>query len=111
MSTDPRIEAAARAVAEKQNVPFVGKKQCGIAEVALAAADAVDPLRNPTDDDIERVEKELYEHRVNGLTCLNHPSTPERQVWCCPCGEHDITESRRKHMARAVVAALRGETG
>ena len=49
MSTDPRIEAAAKAVAEKQNVPFVGKKQCGIAEVALAAADAVDPLRNPTE--------------------------------------------------------------
>lgn len=61
MTADPRIEAAAKALrahgAPTEAFPEDEYDCC--AEVALAAADAVDPLRNPTEDDIDRAAKAL----------------------------------------------------
>lgn len=58
---------------------------------------------------VAKAEKALYEHREGGLSCYDHHPTPDRKIWCCVCGEHEILIDHREHMARAVVAALKGE--
>ena len=93
MSTDPRIEAAAAAVLAS----WTDEKEYGlpyeIAAVALAAADAVHPLRNLTDADIERAAFPL-----DPLAFRGKAHDPDYQVF----------RDRAKATARAVVAALRG---
>lgn len=64
--------------------------------VALAAADAVDPLRNPAPEDIERAAKALHD-----LGCAAHPWPWERR-------DEELQDLYREDV-RAVVAALKGE--
>lgn len=54
---------------------------------------------------VEQLEAILHEHRAGVLTCYDHPPTPERPVWCCVCGEHELLISWRKHVAAAIAAA------
>lgn len=55
----------------------------------------------------ERVVREaLYDHREGALTCYDHLPTPDRALWCCVCGEHEIGTTWRWHVARQIVAAL-----
>lgn len=57
------------------------------------------------ENDAPALERLLYAHRENGLTCYDHPSTPERRVWCCVCGAHDLAVSWRRHLAEQVIRA------
>lgn len=52
---------------------------------------------------MERVETALYEHRLGGLTCYDHPPTSDERWWCCTCGEHRIRVPWRRHVALQVV--------
>lgn len=103
-----RIKAAAKALCAAENIPWSGidKRQKftfrADAAAALAAADAV----MFSGEAMEHLEHVLYAHREGALTCYDHAGQPG---WCCVCGEHAITETWREHMARAVVAALKGE--
>lgn len=88
MTTDPRIEAAAKAI-QRNWLRMEGN----LAEAALAAADAVDPLRNPTEDDIERAAEAAA--LVVDNTRWDHMGQIRRDEYM--------------EAARSVVAALRGQ--
>lgn len=47
----------------------------------------------------------LYIHREGALTCFDHTPTADRRVWCCVCGEHDLIESWRDHVATHILRA------
>lgn len=93
MTTDPRIEAAAKAINDAMLGHQPHEAWGDLSTAAVDAADLVDPLRNPIDRDIERAAKTLHD--------LNNPT----ERWL---DQNDgIRESFRQDV-RAVVAALRG---
>lgn len=47
----------------------------------------------------DRIERALYVHRERGLVCMDHGHDPNKPVWCCTCGQHELTVSWRKHVA------------
>lgn len=102
--TQERIEAAAKVLATKDrtNLSSWHREE---ATDALAAADAV----MFSDEGVERIKKALGDHMEGSLSCYDHIPSSGHYVWCCACGEHAITETWREHMARAVVAALKGD--
>jgi hypothetical protein len=105
-----RLTAATKALWEANHaIPFEAMEEGHRrpyrreAEKALTAADSV----MFSEAAIVRIEAALYEHREGSLSCYDHIPSSGHYVWCCVCGEHEITSTWREHMARAVVAALR----
>lgn len=70
---------------------------------ALATADAV----MFSDETVAKVEQALYDHREGMLSCYDHIPSSGHYVWCCVCGEHEITGAWREHMASAIAAVLK----
>ena len=100
MTTDPRIELAAKAIRSQIHT----RNEVTMAVHALAAADTVDPLRNPSETDIERASEVLHEEANKGINPFLRPD----ELASLGVRSFDAHQARLR-VVRAVVAALRGD--